>query len=125
MLLKLSLYNICVQKKTSRFLPLLSCLLTVPVSSIFRYRRFTVCCEWPMFAGELCCSNLIIPCLFYCCSIFVNMLPSLDNVLQTVYTFLFFCKQTLTSHRRNRKSVSLSTLRNLDDDRLNFRSFKK
>jgi len=46
-------YTVFFVQITFHFLPLPSCLLTIPVSLIFRCRHFTVI-EWPMFVGELC-----------------------------------------------------------------------
>jgi len=60
----MKLYYIFV-RITFCFLPLPSCLLTVPVSSIFHCIRFTVSSEWPVFA-ENSVSNILMPYLFSC-----------------------------------------------------------
>jgi len=67
----LKLYYIFVQV-TFHFLPLSSCLLTVPVSSIFRCRRFTVIVkEIASYRTSFSCRN-----------VFINILSSFDNILQ-------------------------------------------
>ena len=80
--------HFCSNNFSFSFTAKLTFLLSVPVSSIFHCRRFTVSCEWPMFIGE-CCKQLFIPYCFSCSHIIVNTLSSFDNILQILCVFLF------------------------------------
>jgi len=93
---------------TFSFLPLLSCLLTVP-----RCHRSSAADASQLWEANVCQGTLQTISSYHtfsCCNIVINFLPSFDVIFQILC--VFFCTQTLTSHPHK------LSVHNLDDGEL-------